>query len=278
MSREEPVPANDPPVRLGPDFGLETQPAGLHPDLPHIAVLQIEPEYRPYRLGLGFVDDESPVLNVVADGHGTTHPDALLLGGGNFVADALAGDLPLELGERQKHVQHQPAHGGRGVELLGHRDERDALAFEEFSQLRKVHERTGQPVDLVDDDDVDPFLPYLFEQPLERGAFERPSREPTIVEPLRNQAPAFMRLTSDIGLAGFPLGFEGVEFLLQPLLRGLAGIDDAAQRLFLSLGHLRAAARSSGSMGSLRRLSSSPKNLGPDHWTPVMARAMADSD
>ena len=40
-------------------------------------------------------------------------------GGSNLVADTLGNDLPLELGKGQKHVEGQPAHRGRGVELLG---------------------------------------------------------------------------------------------------------------------------------------------------------------
>ncbi len=42
-------------------------------------------------------------------------------------AVALAGDLALELGEGQQHVQGQPSHAGGRVEGLGHRDEGDAV-------------------------------------------------------------------------------------------------------------------------------------------------------
>src|SRR5260370_279268 len=64
-----------------------------------------------------------------------------------------------------------------------------------------------------------------------------------------------MMLTPYIGLTGLPLGVEGVEGLLQSLVRGLAGIDGASA----SVGH-------------------TPKNLGPDQRAPVMARATSDSD
>jgi hypothetical protein len=33
------------------------------------------------------------------------------------------------------------------------------MSIEELDQLGEVGERTGEPVDLVDDDDVDPALP-----------------------------------------------------------------------------------------------------------------------
>ena len=50
-------------------------------------------------LGLGLVDDELPVLHVVAEWRIAAHPHPLLLGGSDLVADALAGKLPLELGK-----------------------------------------------------------------------------------------------------------------------------------------------------------------------------------
>ncbi len=54
----------------------------------------------------------------VTQGRDAAHPHPLALGGGDLVADALAGDLALKLGEGQQHVQHQSAHRGGGVELL----------------------------------------------------------------------------------------------------------------------------------------------------------------
>ena len=56
------------------------------------------------------VDDELAVFDVVAERGLTAHPHALLLGGRDLVADALAGDLALELGKRQEDVERQAAH------------------------------------------------------------------------------------------------------------------------------------------------------------------------
>ena len=42
----------------------------------------------------------------------------LNLGGGDLVADALAGDPALELGEAQQQIERQPAHAAGGVECL----------------------------------------------------------------------------------------------------------------------------------------------------------------
>jgi len=78
------------------------------------------------------------VLHVIAEGQGTADPKPLSFGGSNLVADALGSDFPLELGERQQHVECQPAHRSRGVKLLGDRDERHAMRIEQFHELGKV--------------------------------------------------------------------------------------------------------------------------------------------
>ena len=97
-------------------------------------------------------DVQRPVLDPIAERDHAAHPDALPLRGGDLVADPLAGDLALELGEGEEHVQGQPPHAGGRVEGLGHRDERDAMGVEQLDQLGEVGQRSGQPVDLVDDD------------------------------------------------------------------------------------------------------------------------------
>src|SRR5260370_36464064 len=59
-----------------------------------------------------------PSFNLVAEGQGASDPQALPLGGRDLVADPLGGNFPLELGKGQEHIEGQPAHRGRGVELL----------------------------------------------------------------------------------------------------------------------------------------------------------------
>src|SRR6266567_9452996 len=87
------------------------------------AECQVAFKDQPHRLSLGGVDDEFAVLNVIAERDGASHPHALAAGGGKLIADALAGDLPLKLGKRQQHVEGEPTHRGRGVELLSDRHE-----------------------------------------------------------------------------------------------------------------------------------------------------------
>jgi hypothetical protein len=50
-------------------------------------------------VSLGRIDGNLSVLGVVAERRHATDPKALALGGRNLVADALGGDLPLELGK-----------------------------------------------------------------------------------------------------------------------------------------------------------------------------------
>jgi hypothetical protein len=56
----------------------------------------------------------------------------LRLDAATFVADAFGGDLPLELGKREKHIERQPPRRRRGIELLGDRDKRDPMGIEQF--------------------------------------------------------------------------------------------------------------------------------------------------
>ena len=105
--------------------------------------------------GVAFDDGEAAFVGAVAKRRNTPHPHALGLGGRQLVADPLGGDLALELREAQQHVERQSPHAGGGVERLGDRDKAGARLVECFDQLGKVEQRARQPVDLVDDDDVD---------------------------------------------------------------------------------------------------------------------------
>ena len=106
------------------------------------------------------------------------------------------------------------------------------MLVEKFDELGEVGERPGQAVDLVDDDDVDLLGPNLLEQRLQGRALQRGAGEAAIVEAVRDQAPALMRLALDIGLAGFALGVEGVEGEIEIMLGRFARIDRAALGLW----------------------------------------------
>ena len=232
------------------------------------------------RFGFRFVDDELLVLDVVAEGRLAAHPQALLLRGGDLVADALARDLALELRERQQHVESQPTHGRRGVEGLRDRYERNRARVKDFDDFGEVGERAGQAVDLVDDHDIDPFGRDVGEQTLQRRPLHIAAGIAGVVVELGQRLPAFMLLAAHIRLAGLPLGVEGIELLLEPFLRRLAGVDRAANAA--AARTLPGCLRRRRPLGWTHRSvvhgrapfrSASPKNLGPDQWAPVISRA-----
>ena len=103
------------------------------------------------------------------------------------------------------------------------------MGIECLDQLGEVGERAGQPIDLVDDDHVDPSRLHIDEQLLERRPIQRAAGEAAVVVTIPNQSPALMRLALDVGLARLPLGVEGIEVLFEPLVGRDPRIDRATE-------------------------------------------------
>ena len=172
---------------------------------------------------------------------------------------------------------------------MGHRDEGDALRVEELDQFGEVGERTGQAVDLVDDDDVELIQPNGVEKPLQSRTLETAAGEAAIVVVIANQRPALARLALDIGFAGFPLSVERVEVLFEPVIGRDARVDRAAADLVglasaLRSGRARLMARSPSQRDRQRSvaeldsacLARIPKKRGPFQRVPVIAWATFD--
>ena len=87
-----------------------------------------------------------------------------------------------ELSEGEQHVEGQSSHAGRRIEGLGDGNERDAVGVEELDQLGEVGQRSGQAVDLVDDDDIETTLPDRLQKPLESRAAEAGAGEAAIAD------------------------------------------------------------------------------------------------
>ena len=104
------------------------------------------------------------------------------------------------------------------------------MLVEQLDQLGEVGERTGQTVDLVDDDDVDLAGADVFEQPLQRGPVGVAAREAPVVVLGPQHRPPGMGLASDVGLRSIVLGVERIEVLIEPLVGRYAGVDRAANR------------------------------------------------
>ena len=137
-----------------------------------------------------------------------------------------------------------------------------ACASKTSTSLAKSISDAGQPVDLVDDDDIDLARLDVGQQALQGRALQGAAGEAAIVVAVGQQPPALVLLAGDVGLAGLALGIERVEVLLQPLLGGLAGVDGAAD----------------GARRSCRHPPSATEEPGPDQRVPVIARATADNE
>src|SRR5258705_441544 len=74
---------------------------------------------------------------------------------------------------------------------------------------------------------------------LRRGSLEIAAREPAIVIAVSRQQPTLVLLAANVGLAGFALRRERIEFLLEPFLGGFAGVDRATSAARVSSRHRR---------------------------------------
>lgn len=197
-------------------------------DLQRRTGLDKTPEDTPDELCLALIDDQSlvVVIHVVAEWRRPSAPLAATLCGGDLVADAFPGDLALVLREGHQDAEHQASRRVGGVELLRDRDETHILLFENLDHAEEIEQGARQPVDLVNDNDIDLTVRDVLEQPFERRALHRPARESAIVILAGRQFPSARGLASNERLAGFALGVEGVEFLLQTVLMALARIAE----------------------------------------------------
>jgi hypothetical protein len=114
------------------------------------------------------------------------------------------------------------------MELLGDRDEGDAVRVEGLDHPGEVGERAGQPVDLVDEHDIDPAALDIGEKALQRRSRHGAAGETTIVVCALDEPPTLVSLAGDVGFTSLPLRVQRIEGLVQALLGRLAGIDRAA--------------------------------------------------
>ncbi len=144
------------------------------------------------------------------------------------------------------------------------------MALEQLNHLREVGQASGKPVDLVDHRDIDAARLDVGQQPFECRPIHVAPGIGRIVVIVGHRDPTLGPLAGDVGVTGVALGVDGVVFLVQPFVRGDAGIDGAAQAARLSLAYR--------SPPALRRLPGlrKPKKTRPDHWAPVISRAMRD--
>lgn len=159
--------------------------------------------------------DEATVFDIVAQRRDASHPHALLLTGGDLVADALTGDLAFELSEGQQYVQHQSAHAGRGVELLGDGYKGHTLALEHLDHSGEIGKAAGQAVNFVNHDHIDFACLDVGDQAFQSWTLHVAARKCRIVIIVSDRNPALGALTGNIGMTGIALRIDGVIFLIQ---------------------------------------------------------------
>ena len=105
------------------------------------------------------------------------------------------------------------------------------MDIEQLDELGEISERAGQPVDLVNQHNVNLARPDIGQELLQRRAVERGTGECTIVVAAGDQPPPFVRLALYICLTGLALGIERVEGQLEIVLDRLTRIDGTAREL-----------------------------------------------
>lgn len=74
------------------------------------------------------------------------------------------------------------------------------MRVEEFDQLGEIGERSGETVDLVDDNYIDTSFADAIEQTLQRRTIGGAARMAAVVEALAHESPAFIGLALDVRL------------------------------------------------------------------------------
>ena len=158
-------------------------------------------------------------------------------------------------------MQRQAAKRRRAVEVLCYRDKADPVAFELFHQAREIEQRAAEAIDFIDKDAID--LPHfdLHQQFSESRPVHAGSAETAIVITLGQHRPSRLTLAQDISLRRFALRLQGVEFLFEPFLGRLTGIDGAPENGGCLVHQNRAPLFS-------------PKKANPFHRVPVTFQAM----
>jgi hypothetical protein len=108
------------------------------------------------------------------------------------------------------------------------------MLIEDLDHLGEVRQRPSQPIDLVDDDDIDTTIADIIEKRTQRRPIHGRTREPAVIVAFANQHPALVPLALNIGLASLALRIEAVELLIETFLGRFSRVDAATK---LSVAH-----------------------------------------
>jgi hypothetical protein len=114
------------------------------------------------------------------------------------------------------------------------------MGVEQLNELGEVGQRSCQPVDFVDHDDVKLPRPDIVQQSLQIGPVGRATGVTAVVIAGPDQSPAGMGLTPYVCRAGFILGIKRIELLIEALVGGDPRVNRAADCLDRWALHSRA--------------------------------------
>jgi hypothetical protein len=97
----------------------------------------------------------------------------------------------LELGEHGQHLQHHPPGRRAGVERLRRRTQCDLVRVELLSQLGELTDLAGEPVDAVDEQQIDAALAGEIERRLQARPVELGAGRPVLM--VGDDPPALLR-------------------------------------------------------------------------------------
>ena len=133
--------------------------------------VQLEHAADDWRLAL-VRDEVLVVVAAVAEGESAVCPAPLLGAPFDAGGDAVDDRGVLELGEHGEHLQHHPARGRAGVERLGRRAQRHPDPIQLLGELRELAHLPRQPVDAVDEQQIDRAGARELERGLQAGPLE----------------------------------------------------------------------------------------------------------
>ncbi|HVN62425.1 MAG TPA: hypothetical protein VMT59_14290 [Gaiellaceae bacterium] len=133
-----------------------------------LARVQLEDAAYDGRLSL-VGDDVFVVVSAVAEGELAGRPAALLGATFDPGGDAVDDGRVLELREHRQHLQHHPPRRRARVERLGRRAQRHPGPVELVGQLGKLADLSREPVDAVDQQQIDLPRPGELERRLQAG-------------------------------------------------------------------------------------------------------------
>ncbi|MEK7477619.1 MAG: hypothetical protein AAB152_18515 [Candidatus Coatesbacteria bacterium] len=190
-------------------------------------VLQVPLEDQADQGGLGLVDHQGLVREIVAEDHGAPSPQPVLTHGGQLVLRPLGDGLTLPLGHTHDDVLHELPGGCLAVGGVHDAVELGTVLGEEFAQHQPVQHVPAEPVAGFGHDGLD--LPGLHgrHEVMQAGPVHRAARF-LVAEDLGVDLPALLDTDLDVVTAVRFLGSQGRELAVDLVLGGRSDVDGRA--------------------------------------------------